>query len=265
MGVESEPWWDELLQLRNELSLRELAEKFGASPGEISLALKRAGVRREPKQAQGTTAGGSAAGAGDSKSARPGSKDALLNPLRDLMGQISDSEIAEKAGVSMRTVASYRRRHDIAAYTGRGKPKKRFRRSKIDPFAELVGKIPDRLVAEKAGVTLNAVRNYRTNRGIASSRAYAREQREAAAAVAAQEVAAGGTATAPAPTAVPVARQSHANDAVTVVGTGAFAWKVRFASGLDGVVTAKTAAEAATVAAAHDANVVAVERIGRLI
>lgn len=257
MGVETEPWWDELLELRNEMSLRELAEKFGVSPGEISLALKKEGVKREPKQS-GSSDDGNGSSDEEIPTVRPGSKDSLLAPLRDLMGEISDSEVAEKAGVSMRTVASYRRRHDIPAYTGRGKPKKRFRRSKIDPYSDLVGKIPDRMVAEKAGVTLNAVRNYRTNRGIASSRAFARKQRERKAAGLPPEGAETTDHSLPSPTQAP-----QSMDAMS--GVGSFAWKVGFASGFEAVVAAPTAAEAARQASEHDANVVSVERVGRLL
>ncbi len=49
-----------------------------------------------------------------------------------------------------------------------GPQKRRFRRSKLDQFAHLVGKIPDREVAAMAGITPDGVRMYRQRHAIPS-------------------------------------------------------------------------------------------------
>jgi hypothetical protein len=102
---------------------------------------------------------------------RPGSKDSKILPYVELLGTIPDSEVAMRANVSVRTIASFRARHGVGGYKG---PRKRGadrapRKSRIDAFAHLVGQFPDRVVAEKAGVSLNAVRNWRMRHGVAAS------------------------------------------------------------------------------------------------
>ena len=56
---------------------------------------------------------------------------------------------------------------------GRGKAKstrpRAPRPSKLDPFKELLGEVPDKQVAAKAGVTVENVRAYRLRRGIAAA------------------------------------------------------------------------------------------------
>jgi hypothetical protein len=54
---------------------------------------------------------------------RPGSKDYLLVSAFHLLGKIPDNAVAERCGVSCRTVASYRSRHGIEGYTGVRKKK----------------------------------------------------------------------------------------------------------------------------------------------
>jgi len=44
------------------------------------------------------------------------------------------------------------------------------RRSKLDPYLHMVGKVPDREVAERAGMTPDGVRMYRQRHGIPSFR-----------------------------------------------------------------------------------------------
>jgi hypothetical protein len=84
---------------------------------------------------------------------------------------VPDADVAKRAGVSVRTIASFRSRHDISGYRGpRRKPaSSKRKKSKIDPYVNLLGQVPDRVVAEKASVSLNAVRNYRVKRGIRAS------------------------------------------------------------------------------------------------
>ena len=46
--LEDRPWWPELVELKDVLSLRELSSRFGAAPAAISNALKRSGLERNP-------------------------------------------------------------------------------------------------------------------------------------------------------------------------------------------------------------------------
>ena len=181
--LETHDWWSELVSLKDELSLRELAQQFAVTPGAISAAFKRQGITRRPAP-PGPRAlrrkrtdddlppepGEVVASPDvDLPAPRPGSKDFLIHQHRALLGNVPDAEVATEAGVSVRTVASFRARHKIPPYRGpRRAAAPRVRQSKIDPFADLVGSVPDRMIAKKAGVSLNAVRHYRAKRRIAA-------------------------------------------------------------------------------------------------
>jgi len=115
-----------------------------------------------------------------------------LGDFHDVIGALSDKEVAEKAGVSTENVRTYRLRRGIpAAWRGESlealqakqqrraakkikvRPTKRKRRkmrrrraSRLDPYLELLGDISDRELADKAGVTPENVRAYRVRRGI---------------------------------------------------------------------------------------------------
>jgi len=237
--IETNDWWPQLVELKDELSLRELAERFGVTPGAVSAALKRNGIERKPappgprsrrKQALPPEPGEVGGVGGRSKSH-------LIEPYEELLGKRPDGEIAKKAGVSVRTVANYRSRKGIGGYSGpkrRGKDRKP-RRSKIDPFRELLGQVPDRVVAEKAGVSLNAVRNYRVKRGIAAR----------------------GRGRPPAGTVPPPGQ-------VPTTVSGTVAWKVHLGSGEVVAVAASSLSDAATRAQALG-DVVSLERVGRLV
>ena len=178
--IETNDWWSDLVKLKDELSLRELAEKFEVTPGAISAAFKRTGISRRPAPPGPRARRKSTPDLDDlppepgevaGEDARPGSKDAQILPFVDLLGNVPDQEVADRAGVSVRTIASYRARKGISGYAG---PRKRrrpapARKSKIDAYADMLGQVPDRVIADKAGVTLNAVRNYRAKRGIAAA------------------------------------------------------------------------------------------------
>ena len=71
------------------------------------------------------------------------------------MGKVPDKDIAAKAGVTVEAVRMYRRRHGIAVASK--VPRKavvkaapRRRASKLDPFRDLLGEVPDSEVAAKA-------------------------------------------------------------------------------------------------------------------
>lgn len=292
MGLEQEPWWDDLVAKKDTHSLRELAEEFGVSAGAISLALKKTNTSKVPQ------GGSDMSDDTDTPASRPGSKDHLIEPLLDQLGQVSDAEVARKAGVSVRTVASYRARNQIGGYKGRGAPgKKRRRKSKIDPYYEMLGKVPDRVIAEKAGVTLNAVRNYRANRGIISSRQRTKEMREQGLteeqmdrklAAARSENASTTERTAtqpeiaetpalrtPVPAAAPAAPAAPAVPAAPAapapaplppppVGGVTYAWSIAFEGGREGVVSARDASDAAVKGGRYGV-VTGLSRLGQMI
>lgn len=187
--IETYDWWPELLGLKDALSLRELAERFNVTPGAISAAFKRTGTVRKPappgpralrrrrpdgaeedpfeRDGEFDAEGGS----DEQPRPRPSSKDQSILDQFELLGEVPDAEVARRAGVSVRTIASFRARHRIPGYSGprRTANMRGPRQSKIDPFSDLLGKVPDRVVAERAGVSLNAVRNYRVKRGISAA------------------------------------------------------------------------------------------------
>jgi hypothetical protein len=49
---------------------------------------------------------------------RAGSKDVLITQHAVALGQVPDAEVARRAGVSVRTIASFRARHNIPGYRG---------------------------------------------------------------------------------------------------------------------------------------------------
>ncbi len=187
--LETFEWWPELVALKDELSLRELSQKFDVTPGAISAALKREGISRKAappgprihrkrKRAVADDLPPEAGEdlIGEEGDARPGSKDALVLAHRELLGNLPDREVADLAGVSVRTIASFRARHNIPAFTGPKRVTARRRRgSKIEPFEQLLGKSSDAEVAKLAGVTANAVRNHRARLGVSAPSAAKKE------------------------------------------------------------------------------------------
>ena len=117
--IDKQAWWPELVELKDELSLRELAERFGASPAAIANALKRNGIKRRsapagPRKARKLKA---------PPKKRPG-RPSVLDEYQHKMGMLVDREIAEMAGVTVSAVTNYRRRHNIKATSTRGRPRK---------------------------------------------------------------------------------------------------------------------------------------------
>lgn len=258
MGLENESWWGELLAKKDTVGLKDLAAEFGTTAGAISLALKRTGTPKVPQ-------GDSVSSPESIESTRPGSKDSLIDPFASMLGSVPDAEVARRAGVSVRTIASYRQRNQITGFQGRTAPKQRRpRRSRIDPFEDLLGQVPDRVVAEKAGVTLNAVRNYRATRGIPASRGRGGDVQE-------QEVAAPVRAAKKDVVETEPPRRASASASASVSiqapnGSAGYAWRILFEGEVSGIVTGINAAQAVERGASSGlGSVVGLERIGALL
>lgn len=133
--------WEEILRLKEALPLRELARRFQTTPGLISAALRRvAGVGSSDVGAEGdggdddlppepgeapfraTGSGGLGPVLPEVTAAlqqiRAGSKDVMIALHAAALGQVPDAEVARRAGVSIRTIASFRARHGIPGYRG---------------------------------------------------------------------------------------------------------------------------------------------------
>lgn len=251
--LESHAYWQEMVSLKDELSLRELSERFGATPGAIMNAFRRNGIQRMD------------APPGPRKHRKnkplppePGEARSVADQLGDhaaLLGKVPDIEVAKKAGVSLRAVSAFRESKGIAGFGGgkaaskaratKGKAAKEARRpgrkSKIDAFAAEVGTTTDRNIAEKAGVTINAVRNWRRQHKIAAFSG------DLASVVSA------------APSAPVVAAASRAR-----APSGGYAWRVVLANGQSGVVIGADIAEAAS-RAARAGDAASIERLGAVL
>lgn len=274
--IETFDWWEELVALKDELSLRELAERFRVTPGAISAAMKREGLSRKaaPPGPRNRRKGGLPPEPGESavaaKRAKPapkappasGRKAHPLAAYAGRLGTVADSVIAQEAGVSVRSVAAYRARHRIPSLiTPFGTPvgEAPARRSRIDPYADLLGTVPDRVVAQQAGVSLNAVRNYRVKKKIpAAGRGRPRT----------------GTVPAPGATPAPTARVEVAAPPAPPApaaaptpkpaSVGRTAWAVELADGETAIVSGVTLVEAATTASTAG-EVVSMRRLGRML
>lgn len=114
---------------------------------------------------------------------RPPKPTAHLDVVRHLMGTMPDRKVAELCGSTAPIVGRYRRKNNIPAYsasnfgTAPGAPAKlgtpektslKPRRSKLDPFHDQVGSVPDSEIAALAEVTPEAVRMCRRKHNISA-------------------------------------------------------------------------------------------------
>ncbi|MCB9791915.1 MAG: hypothetical protein H6741_04235 [Alphaproteobacteria bacterium] len=196
-----------------------------------------------------------------------------IEPYIDMLGTVPDSEIASLAGLSAQTVARFRRDRGVDAFRGRGSGKeeaapaptpvadtsdagesKRGGRSKVAPFADQLGVLSDAEIADKAGVTVNAVRNYRNRKGIpAPSRASEPVVEEETPVV---------VEAAPEPSPEVEAAPEAAPAAEIVSG---FAFRVQIKGGDAAVVVGAGMVEAAQKAIGAGVEITAIELIGRVI
>ena len=121
--LETFAWWPELLLEKDEMSLRELAAQFGVTPGAISAAFKRTGISRLHARPGPRVHRKKTVSPPGDLTIRAGSKDSVIAQYANQLGVVPDSEVARLAGVSVRTVASFRARHQVAGYHSRGPSK----------------------------------------------------------------------------------------------------------------------------------------------
>jgi hypothetical protein len=183
-----------------------------------------------------------AAGAHPGASGRGKSKGDRVEAHRAMLGQVPDSEVAKVAGVCVRTVATYRQRLGIPGYAGprRPPPKRNGKRSMLDSLAALIGVVPDRVVAEQAGMSIGAVQAFRVARGIDAA----------------------GSRTAGAMRASVGAWQTEPGKPP---GPTLAAWQVSIDDGSQGIVVAADARAAMELACGADRSVVAIQFLGELM
>lgn len=169
--LENTEVWVSMQSDLNQMSLVDVASKYEVKAGSIAAAMRRTGTKRQVRVHDGMGLPPEPDEAADASGVA--SKQHLIEPYKDALGHEADSVIAKKAGVSARTVAAYRKRLQIPGYNRWADPERsrtQKRRSKLDPYRDMVGTVTDAAMAKKAKVSIQAVRNYRVKHGIPSSR-----------------------------------------------------------------------------------------------
>lgn len=164
--LEASPWWADLLQLKDQLTLQELADRYGVSVNGLSRALRRAGVHRSAVRA----GGGGARSEPDPRSAEAQPWWADFVGLKD---SHSLAELAQRFGVAEITLQRALKRTGVSRRSQRGARGNRQTNAsnrKIALARHLLGVVPDGEVARQVGVSRYAVAQYRQSKGIASVR-----------------------------------------------------------------------------------------------
>jgi hypothetical protein len=217
----------------------------------------------------------------------------------DLLGVLPDHEVAARAGVTAAGVLKYRHRHGIKAAPRRGLAERAAaaapaaqgasvaaptpvrggkrgrspgRVSKLDAYRDVIGVESDREVAQRAGLTTNAVQMYRKKHGIAASgkRGGAPRSRAAPTALVASAPAPSGGKRRGRPPGGPEGASGRPEAAAAAIATSSdrsgswYGWRLKVAARggeLDRIVVARDAV-AACAAGATAGEVVSIERIG---
>ncbi|MEC7946548.1 MAG: hypothetical protein VX265_03210 [Myxococcota bacterium] len=178
------PELDAVRDLMGTMPDADIAVQANTSAAKVGRYRRKHGIKAYEGYKFGIREGGASAstGAGKPKTERktsgkqkrksPG-RPSKIAPFRAKVGKVPDREVAELAGVTPEAVRMFRRRHDIALEATRspaaasGVAKKpRRRKSKLDPYQDLLGKVPDAEVAAMANVTSENVRAYRRRHSI---------------------------------------------------------------------------------------------------
>jgi hypothetical protein len=256
-------WWAEAVRLKDTMGLRALADHLGVRVGALAAELRRSGLTRNPLDATPAVAQG----------VRPGSQDSRILTHYHLLGHVPDAEVARMSGVSIRTIASYRARHGISGYSGpRRRPEIRGRReSRLEDHRDVLGTLPDRVVADLVGMSLGAVRNYRVKHAIPAAGRISQRRIDAHLSRLANKPTAKVEAPRAAEFSHAARRPSEPIPSAATVASESLAWRVRL-SGAEGtrdvVIVAPTMADAiarAEAIATGGSTVMALERLGPLI
>ena len=156
--MEDQPWWPKLVAQKDEKSLRELSAEFGVSPAAISNAFKRNSLKRKPARSGPRTRKAATA-----DGAKPSSRKKAVAAKR--VGRPKRSEASVKAMSSKRAPRKARTASAPARRASAATARKR-RVSVLEQYQDQMGKVVDREIAEKAGVTVSAVTNYRKRHNI---------------------------------------------------------------------------------------------------
>ena len=243
--VETMDWWDECVTLKDEKSLRELGDRYGVTASAISNAFRRVGVTRKPAKS------------GPRVKRRPRSAEASY-PVQPL----DDSGLPPEPGEVPSSVAPTGRKRP-AGITIKGLPG---RRSPLNGHEHLLGTVSDTEIAERFGMAVGSVANYRRRKGIPAFRSGSKDGAGAATTPSRSKVEAYRGRVGPRPDASGRGPALAAEGtAGAVVGTQ-FAWRVTLESGEAGIVMGKTVVEAAMAVRSGIAGQVQhIERLGVLL
>lgn len=164
--LESEPWWGDLIRLKDQFTLNELADQFDVSVNGLSRALNRAEVKRRAVRSGGRN---SRTGP-DPRSAEAQNWWKEFLRLKD---EHSLAELADQFGVCEITLQRALKRTGVTRASQRGARGNRQREvchAKIAKHHNLAGLIPDGDIATMAGVSRYSVAQYRKAKGIPSVR-----------------------------------------------------------------------------------------------
>lgn len=168
---------------------QEVALKFGMTAENIRAWRKRRGIPAQWRNeggaapsapaaaASGDSAAPAKAKARKSKSSKPrATRGSAIERFEHLLGIVSDATVAGLSGRKVRSVSAHRRKLGIqpAPASENEHTPPRHRKSKLDPFRHLLGKVADSEVAEQAGVTEGNVSNFRRRHRIPTTAVVAR-------------------------------------------------------------------------------------------
>lgn len=198
--LEDRPWWTELVELKDVLSLRELSTRFGAAPAAISNALKRSGMdrnaappgpraKRDPDLQRAAAEALEAVETATKKGPKGKAGKPAPAPVVEVAAPVAKAgkdkggkdkggkgKAAKVEAVAVKASKPAEPVKPVAAAKAPPAPAPKAAAadadaggSRITPFLHLLGKEIDRKIADMAGVSVSAVTNYRKRHGIGSA------------------------------------------------------------------------------------------------
>ncbi|MED5369910.1 MAG: hypothetical protein VX899_02755 [Myxococcota bacterium] len=154
--LEDQDWWQELLSVKDEMSLRELAARFGSTPGSINKALKRNGIERKhaPSGPRNSRSSEDSAPSDASESANAVEGTEASAPVTEAAPK------APKAPKKKKAKAAKKSKKKGATGLRAGTA------AKLEPYMDQLGEVADAEVASLAGVSVQTVARIRKAKGI---------------------------------------------------------------------------------------------------